>query len=161
MITASDPWQGHNFPALFAIVLCGAAALLALLVYLCSRLTPRNLRSCTPPAVWRDASLLTAAASLALYLWGCLHVIFMDREEEGQACEVARPPDVRHLVGMRGDFVPLRLVCRAADGRDYSILIPHYVNPTLLVLLLLGLTCGAVSVLLSRRAQRIGQGLIR
>jgi hypothetical protein len=161
VITASDPWQGHNFPALFAIALCGAAALLALVVYLCSRLTPGNLRSCTAPAAWRDVSLLTAAASLALYLWGCLHVVFMDREAEGQACEAARPPDVRHLVGMRGDFVPLRLVCRAAEGRDYSILVPHYVNPGILVLLLLGLVCAAVSVLLSRRTQRIGQEPIR
>ncbi|MGW4229231.1 hypothetical protein ACWEF9_08065 [Streptomyces sp. NPDC004980] len=157
MITASDPWQGHDFATLFTVLLAGVPALLGLAVYLCSRLSRRARRSRTPPAVWRDLSLAAAGATLALYLWGCLHVLFVEDQEQAQECERNRPEGIPGLVGRRGDFVPLRLVCEVSDGRDFAVLVPGYVNPALAVLLLLVLVCGLVAGLLHLR-QRKGVG---
>ncbi|MFI2372815.1 hypothetical protein [Streptomyces sp. NPDC018833] len=148
---ASDPWQGHNFAALFAILIAGAATVLGLSVYLCSRLTRQARRGYTPFAVWRDVTLATAAVALAHYLWGCLHVLFLEDQEQAEECERQRPEGTPTLVGRRGDFIPLRLVCEASDGRDYSVIIPDYINPTVAVLLLLALACAVTSALLHHK----------
>ncbi|MFD4032481.1 hypothetical protein ACFWVP_18655 [Streptomyces sp. NPDC058637] len=159
MITASDPWQGHDFATLFTVLLAGAPALLGLAAYLCSRLSRRARRSRTSlaVAVWRDLSLAAAGATLALYLWGCLHVLFVEDQELAQECERNRPEGAPEMVGRRGDFVPLRLVCEVSDGRDFTVLIPGYVNPALAVLLSLALVCGVVAGLLHlRRRKAVG-----
>lgn len=148
MITASNPWQGHNFAALFPILIAGAATLLGLTGYLCSRFTRHARRRYTPFAVSRDLSLATVAAALALYLWGCLHVLFLEDQEQAEECERQRPDGIPRLVGLRGDFIPLRLVCEASDGHDYSIIIPDYINPTIALLLLLALACALTSAVL-------------
>ncbi|MEU8822531.1 hypothetical protein [Streptomyces sp. NPDC048636] len=154
---ASDPWQGHNFAALFSILLTGTTTLLGLAIYLCSRFTRQAHRRYTPFAAWRDVSLATVAAALALYLWGCLHVLFLEDQEQAEECERQRPEGVPHLVGRRGDFIPLRLVCEASDGRDYSVIIPGYINPTIASLLLLALGCALVSVLLHHKLRTTTQ----
>jgi hypothetical protein len=151
MIMASDPWQGHNFAALFSILVAGAATVLGLTVYLCSRFTRQARRRYTPFAVWRDVSLATAAVALALYLWGCLHVLFLEDQEQAEECERQRPEGTPTLVGRRGDFIPLRLVCEASDGRDYSVIVPYDINPTVAVLLLLALACALTSALLHHK----------
>lgn len=148
---ASDPWQGHNFAALLSILVAGAGTVLGLTVYLCSRFTRQARQQYTPFAVWRDVSLATAAVALALYLWGCLHVLFLEDQEQGEECERQRPEGTPTLVGRRGDFIPLRLVCEASDGRDYSVIIPDYINPTVAVLLLLTLACALTSALLHHK----------
>ncbi|GAA2407789.1 hypothetical protein GCM10010420_39860 [Streptomyces glaucosporus] len=151
MTTTSGPWQGHDFAVLLPVLTAGTTAVLGLGAYLCSRFTRRALRQYTPPAVWRDASLAASAAALALYLWGCLHVLFLEDQEQARACERERPEGTPSLMGRRGDFVPLRLVCEASDGRDYSVVIPDYVNPSVAVLLLLALACALTSAVLRRR----------
>lgn len=151
MITASGPWQGHDFAALFSILIAGAATVLGLAVYLCSRFSRAARRPRAPFAVWRDVSLATAGVALALYLWGCLHVLFLEDQEQAEECERQRPEGTPTLVGLRGDFIPLRLVCEASDGRDYSIVIPDYINPTVAVLLLLALACALTSALLHQK----------
>ncbi|MFJ5274316.1 hypothetical protein [Streptomyces sp. NPDC088358] len=145
MVTASNPWQGHDFAVLSAVLLAGPATLVAATVYLCSRFTRQARRRRTPTAVWRDASLTAVTVALALYVWGCLHVLFLEDQEQAEACERARPAGVPTLIGIRGDFIPLRLVCEASNGHDYSVVIPHYINPTIAVLLLLSLACALVS----------------
>ncbi|MEV4427408.1 hypothetical protein ACN9M0_20025 [Streptomyces sp. R-07] len=149
----SDPWAGHDFGVLLTVLFCGAAALAGLTAYLGSRLAPRARRRYTPARVVRDASLAAVAAGIALYLWGCLHVLFLEDQEQAAQCELHRPPGLPALVGRRGDFIPLRLVCEASDGRDYTVVIPDFINPTLAVLLLLALL-GAVTATLLHRAQR-------
>ncbi|MEU5439003.1 hypothetical protein AB0G73_37520 [Streptomyces sp. NPDC020719] len=136
---ASNPWQGHNSTALFTILLVGAAILISLIGYLASRLAREARHRYTPVTAWRDASLLAAAAALALYLWGCLHVVFLEDQEQAEECELHRPAGTPTLVGRRGDFIPLRLVCEASNGHDYSVVIPHYINPSVAILLLLAL----------------------
>ncbi|MFE2444917.1 hypothetical protein ACFXDF_23200 [Streptomyces sp. NPDC059426] len=132
-------------------MLAGTATLLAIALYLCSRFTQQARLRRTPFTVWRDVSLATAAAALALYLWGCLHVFFLDDQDQSEECELQRPEGVPRLVGLRGDFIPLRLVCEASSGRDYSVIIPGYINPSIAVLLLLALACALVSALLHHK----------
>ncbi|WP_405760542.1 hypothetical protein OG234_19775 [Streptomyces sp. NBC_01420] len=148
MATASDPWQGHDFAILFPVIIAGSLAGLGVLAFLGSRLTARARARRTAPAVWRDASLAAAGLALGLYVWGCLHVLFLEDQEQAEQCELHRPEGTPRLVGRRGDFIPLRLVCEASDGHDYSVVIPHYVNPSVAVLLLLALACGTASLLL-------------
>ncbi|KES06373.1 hypothetical protein BU52_15005 [Streptomyces toyocaensis] len=151
MVTASDPWQGHDVTALFTVLLTGTAVLVGLTAYLCSRLTRQARRRSTAATVWRDVSLAAVAAGLALYLWGLLHLLFLGDQEQAHVCERERPPGTPALVGRRGDFLPLRLVCEASDGRDYSVVVPGYINPTLTVLLLLALVAAAASGLLHHK----------
>ncbi|MFF2996470.1 hypothetical protein ACFVTC_18130 [Streptomyces sp. NPDC057950] len=101
--------------------------------------------------------MATVTVALAFYIWGCLHVLFLEDQEQGEACEQARPEGTPTLIGRRGDFIPLRLVCEASNGHDYSVVIPHYINPTVAVLLLLALACALGSVLL-RYKQRDSAG---
>ncbi|MFE7748604.1 hypothetical protein [Streptomyces sp. NPDC057428] len=155
MITASDPWQGHDFSILFTVLIAGTSALLGCTAYLCSRFSRRARHLCTPSRVWRDLSLAAAAATLALYLWGCLHLLFLEDQEEAMECEPNRPEGTPRLVGLRGDFVPLRLVCETLDGRDFAVVVPGYVDPALVALLLLALGCGLVSVLLRRKRRTV------
>ncbi|NED11884.1 hypothetical protein [Streptomyces sp. SID9124] len=157
MATASDPWRGHDFAILLPVIIAGTLAALGVLAFLGSRLTARARARRTAPAVWRDASLAAAGLALALYVWGCLHVLFLEDQEQAEQCELHRPEGTPRLVGRRGDFIPLRLVCEASNGHDYSVVIPHYINPSIAVLLLLALACGTVSALLHlgrRRATR-------
>ncbi|MEU5438795.1 hypothetical protein AB0G73_36455 [Streptomyces sp. NPDC020719] len=149
---ASNPWQGHNSTALFTILLVGAAILISLIGYLASRLVEAR-RQYTPVTAWRDASLLAAAAALGLYLWGCLHVVFLEDQEQAEACELHRPAGTPTLVGRRGDFIPLRLVCEASNGHDYSVVIPSYINPSVALLLLLALI-GALTATVLHCKQR-------
>ncbi len=151
MFTATDPWQGHDIGGLFIALFAGAATLLGLMGYLCSRLSPQILRGYTPARAWRDVSLAAVAVGTALYLWGLLHVLLTDEQEQAEECDLRRPGDVPRLVGLRGDFVPLRLVCETPNGHDYNVVIPDYINPSLTVLLLLALFGAAVSGLLHRK----------
>ncbi|GAA3268557.1 hypothetical protein KBZ00_27225 [Streptomyces sp. RK31] len=142
---ASDPWQGHDSTVLFALLLTGAPALIGLTAYLCSRLAKEARRRITPIRALRDASLTAVTVALALYLWGLLHVLFLDGQEQAHECERHRPEGIPELVGRRGDFVPLRLVCEASGGRDYSVVIPGYINPSVTVLLVLALVAAVAS----------------
>ncbi|MEV5334882.1 hypothetical protein [Streptomyces werraensis] len=145
---ASDPWQGHDTTVLFALLFTGAPALIGLTAYLGSRLTRRSRRLITPVRACRDASLAAVAVALALYLWGLLHVLVLEDQEQAHECERHRPEGGSDLVGRRGDFVPLRLVCEASDGRDYSVVVPGYINPSVTVLLVLALVAAAASGIL-------------
>ncbi|MBT3167224.1 hypothetical protein HTV80_29630 [Streptomyces sp. Vc74B-19] len=145
MVVASDPWQGHDGTVLFALLLPGTPALIGLTAYLGSRLAKRARRRITPVRALRDASLTAVTVALALYLWGLLHVLLLDGQEQARECERHRPEGVPELVGRRGDFVPLRLVCEASDGRDYSVVIPGYINPSVTVLLVLALVAAVAS----------------
>lgn len=84
-VPVSDPYQVHDF----TVLLAGLPGLLGLAAYLVSRLTPGRLRSLalrTPAEVCRDLAALCSAAVLALYLWGCLPLLFLDRQDIGNAC---------------------------------------------------------------------------
>ncbi|MEV6246174.1 hypothetical protein AB0M38_08225 [Streptomyces sp. NPDC051742] len=150
MVLASDPWQGHDIGGSLTALFVGAVTLAGLTAYLGSRLSPRTLRRYTPARVWRDVSLAALAAATALYLWGLLHVVLTDEQKQAEECELLRPADVPRLVGLRGDFVPLRLVCETPNGHDYNVVVPDHINPSLAVLLPLALVGAAVSGLLHR-----------
>ncbi|MCP3754049.1 hypothetical protein [Streptomyces sp. TBY4] len=152
MAIASDPYQGHGFPALFTIAFVGAALLVSLLVYLGSRLSRKHVRGGTPATACRDLSLTAAAGALAMYLWGCLHLLFVERQERGVECAkvqgVAEGPGAEAITG---DFIPLQLVCHMPGGRTHTVLVPDYINPSVAVLLALALTAAVTSVALGRK----------
>ncbi|GGY10914.1 hypothetical protein [Streptomyces tanashiensis] len=157
MALASDPYQGHDATVLLTVVLVGPLVLLGLLVYLCSRLPRRRRPAGDLSAAWRDLSLLAVACALALYLWGCLHLLFVDRQERGTECaKVDGVVRGRGAEAVTGDFVPLRLVCHMPGGRSHTVLVPEYINPSVAVLLLLALAGGLASVL-HGRARRTAQ----
>ncbi|MFD4597379.1 hypothetical protein ACFWPQ_05005 [Streptomyces sp. NPDC058464] len=145
----SDPYQAPDFTVLVTVLFTGLAALLGLAGYLASRLTRQNLGSRTPPTVWREMSLTAVTGSLALYLWGCLHLVFLERQEIGNEC--AKKAEGVRVAAFHGDFVPLRLVCRTDADRSYTVVVPGYLNPSLAVLLLLALACAITAAVLHRR----------
>ncbi|WP_435969586.1 hypothetical protein [Streptomyces sp. Qhu_M48] len=146
---AADSWRGHDPGLLVVGLFVSAAVLMGLVVYLGSRLAPDALRRYDAVRGTRDVALLSVAVSVAFYLWGLLHLVFVDEQLQGQECEVRRPEGA-DLVGRRGDFVPLRLVCEVAGGADYGVLVPGYVNPVLAVLLPLACFGAVASGVLSR-----------
>lgn len=146
---ASDPYQVHNIAALAAIMLAGPAALIGLVIYLCSSLT--RLRRHSLVTAYRDLSLSSLAASLALYLWGCAHVVFRERQEIGNECGKAGGAGARRVEAFHGDFVPLQLVCRTEGGGTHTVLIPDYINPSVAVTVSLALAFGIAAFLLHRR----------
>ncbi|MEU9347239.1 hypothetical protein AB0D74_39165 [Streptomyces sp. NPDC048278] len=145
----SDPYQTPDFTVLVTVLFTGLAALTGLAGYLVSRLTRQHLATRTPPTVWRDLSLTAVAGSLALYLWGCLHLVLLERQEIGNEC-AKRAEGVR-VAAFHGDFVPLRLVCRTDADRSYTVVVPGYLNPSLAVLLLLALACAVTAAVLHRK----------
>ncbi|MEU5285596.1 hypothetical protein AB0G97_16510 [Streptomyces sp. NPDC020755] len=151
MVIASAPWRGHDPATLIIVLFTGAAALASLTIYLCSRLARRARQSYTPVRAGRDVALAAVAAGIALYLWGLLHILFVEGQEQAEECERQRPEGVPALVGRRGDFLPLRLVCEASNSHDYSVLIPEYINPIVAVLMLLALLSAVASGVLHHR----------
>ncbi|MFT2017031.1 hypothetical protein ACMA1D_14455 [Streptomyces sp. 796.1] len=146
---ASDPYQIHDVAVLTAIMLAGPAALIGLVIYLCSSLMRFRRHSlCT---AYRDLCLSSLAASLALYLWGCAHVVFRERQEVGSECAKAAGAGARRVEAFHGDFVPLQLVCRTEGGGTYTVLIPDYINPSIVVTSSLALAFGIAAFLLHRR----------
>lgn len=148
----TDPYQVHDFTVLLTILIAAPPVLIGLIVFLVSRLVPRRFRSSgprTPAALCQDAAALCSAAALALYLWGCLQLAFLGRQGVGNAC--AEEAGGARVTAFHGDFVPLRLVCRTDAGDSFTVVVPDYVNPSLIALLLLSLVCGAAGLLLRRR----------
>ncbi|MEV0012233.1 hypothetical protein AB0M10_00070 [Streptomyces sp. NPDC051840] len=154
MLAASDPYQGHSFVVLTTVLLAGTAVLCAAVAFLCSRLTARGRADGTPATVWRDLALSASTAGLALYLWGCLHLYLLDRQDRGNRCAyvdgVLQRPGAEATVG---EFVPLRLVCRMPDGTSHTAVVPEYINPSVAVSLALALAAGGVSLMLHHKRQ--------
>lgn len=149
---ASDPYQVHNITALTAIMLAGPAVLFGLVIYLCSSLARLRRRSLA--AAYGNLALLSLAASVALYLWGCVHVVFRERQEIGNECAEAAGSGTRRVEAFHGDFVPLQLVCRTEGGGTHTVLIPDYTNPSIAIALSLALVFGITATLLHRK-QRV------
>ncbi|OBQ49643.1 hypothetical protein A4U61_32745 [Streptomyces sp. H-KF8] len=146
---STDPYQVHDFTALFTILITAPLVLVGLIAYLGSRLAPKRLRSPgsrTPAAVCRDVAALSAAIALALYGWGCLQVAFLGRQGVGNAC--AEEAGGARVTAFHGDFVPLRIVCRVTGGDSFTVVVPDHLNTSIIVSLLLALACGAASLLL-------------
>ncbi|MBQ0988235.1 hypothetical protein KBZ10_27745 [Streptomyces sp. F63] len=155
VITASGPWQEHNPGVLMVVMLLSAVTLLSLSAYVCSRFTREAGERRSPAALCRDASLAAVALSFALYLWGCLHLFVLGRQERYVECLKAHPGGSADIDGITAGFLPLRLVCHLPDGRSYPVVVPDYVNPSLAALPAFALLSAITTALLYRR-QRTG-----
>ncbi|MER5214213.1 hypothetical protein ABT063_27480 [Streptomyces sp. NPDC002838] len=152
MLAASDPYEGHNYFVLLAIMLlAGPAALLALAGYAAA--AGRRWREGRPGALWECCAALALAASIAVYMWGCLHLMFVDDRNMVEECAKAGGEDkARQVDGYIGEFVPLRFICHMPNGRSYTAIVPDYINPTAAAFLLLMACCICMSVIQRRAA---------
>ncbi|MER5446236.1 hypothetical protein ABT065_11430 [Streptomyces sp. NPDC002764] len=134
-----------------AVMLSGLPALIGLIAYSamsCARLCRARL---TPPAALRTCFVVLITAALAVYLWGCSHLLLLEDEDRARAClETVGRENARHVDRYIADFVPLRFACHLSSGQSYNALVPGYVNPSVAVLLLSALVCGAAGLLLRR-----------
>lgn len=94
-------------------------------------------------AWWRASARLAAAAALACYCWGALH-LFVDESDAALACQrelgAERYLDVR---GYSWSFAPLGFGCVMDDGAVVEARVPASVNPTVLGLGAVALAAGA------------------
>ncbi|REE64521.1 hypothetical protein BX257_7214 [Streptomyces sp. 3212.3] len=153
MIAAYDaPPTAHGL-VLVAVMAGGWPAVISLCVYLVASV-PR-LRRRAARERWRDVAIVFATAALALYVWACSRIYFLYGHEGGVDCFTL--DDLRRgtkLDGVSGSFTPLQLTCHMSDGHSLDIIVPGYLNPTIAVLLLLGLVCVLRWMLLRRTVQR-------
>ena len=158
MASAASTSSGLSGPVLVALIAGGTVAVLALSVYLGSALTRTPRREYTWASRWRDAGLLLVTAALALYVWGCMRIFFLYGGERGEDCFSLR--DLQRGVALdktTGNFIPLRLVCHMSDGRNVSIIVPDYANPTMGILLVLAVACGITAVVPQHKRRRTTQ----
>ncbi|WP_405830549.1 MULTISPECIES: hypothetical protein [unclassified Streptomyces] len=146
LVAASGPVSGHDPGVLLLVILFCFAALAVCGVYLMVTTTRRGGRADTVWGQWRDVALLCACGALAFYLWGCLHLLFLDETRQFDAClEAGGPAKAARVDAFQGDFVPLRLLCHIDKGGSYSAGVPGYVNPVVAVLTLGAAATGAVA----------------
>ncbi|WP_328622684.1 hypothetical protein [Streptomyces sp. NBC_00354] len=106
----------------------------------------RAVRAGTVWGQWRDVALVCVCGALAFYLWGCLHLLFLDDTRQFEAClEAGGPQRAARVDAFEGDFVPLRLLCRIDEGGSYSAGVPGYVNTLVAVLAIGAVVTGALA----------------
>nr|WSX47627.1 hypothetical protein OG409_00725 [Streptomyces sp. NBC_00974] len=143
---ASGSTSGHDPVALLFVILFCFVALAACGVYLIAATTRRGGLADTVWGPWRDVALLCACGALTLYLWGCLHLLFLDETRQFAAClEAGGPQKAARVDAFEGDFVPLRLLCHIDKGGSYSAGVPGYVNPVVAVTMIGAVATGALA----------------
>ncbi|MEU9032682.1 hypothetical protein AB0D46_35295 [Streptomyces sp. NPDC048383] len=115
----------------------------------------------------RGSAAFLAAAAVALYTWGLLHLAgtVLDAEDGGtdssplRPCRVPGHPErAAEVVDYTVSYVPLRFLCEEKDGESYSAKsVPAYVNPAVLGFALAAVACvGAAATDSERRRLREG-----
>ncbi|WP_326698138.1 hypothetical protein OG909_12785 [Streptomyces sp. NBC_01754] len=143
---ASDTAGGFNSIALLFILLIGAVVVISLIGYLGSSVARRE-QGRPGHRLWlRAGCVVSVCAAICVYLWGTLHVLFMEDLNMRRACVAAGGEAKASKVdGYESSYVPLRFTCRVDGGGSYSAAIPAWVNPALGGLVPLALVTGVVS----------------
>ncbi|WP_330296125.1 hypothetical protein [Streptomyces sp. NBC_00503] len=150
LTVASGSSSGHDPGVLLSVVLLCFVGLAVCGGYLIVSTSRRGGRANTAWGKWRDVALVCACGALAFYLWGCLHLLFLDETRQFTAClEAGGPEKAARVDAFVGDFIPLRLQCHIRGGGSYSAGVPGYVNPIVAVL-----TLGAVATAACATAAR-------
>ncbi|KUM86601.1 hypothetical protein OIE43_19125 [Streptomyces pseudovenezuelae] len=143
---ASESADGFNSIALLFILLIGVVVVISLIGYLGSSVARREQR---PPGhrLWlRAGCILSVCAAICVYMWGALHVLFMEDMNMRQACVAAGGEARASTVdGYEASYIPLRFTCRISEGGSYTAAIPPWINPALSGLVGLGLITGVAS----------------
>ncbi|MFH8491223.1 hypothetical protein [Streptomyces longisporoflavus] len=143
---ASVAADGFDSITVLFILLIGSVVVFSLIVYLCSSLARRE----RPPhglRLWlRGGAVLGCCAALCVYLWGLLHVVFMEDTNMREACVKSGGGKRAATVdGYGASYVPLRFTCRIDEGGSYAAAVPPWINPALSVLVPLTLITGVAS----------------
>ncbi|MFJ2199474.1 hypothetical protein [Streptomyces violaceusniger] len=146
-LLAADSAGGHNSILLLFICLIGVIVIFTLIGILGSGVSKRTGRRKTRADWLGGIALLSVCATIALYIWGALHVMFMEndnmREECTRAGGAAKAAQVDRY---EAHYLPLRFTCHLDEGGSYDAALPGYVNPAMAIAFVLAIATGAVSV---------------
>ncbi|MDT0346449.1 hypothetical protein [Streptomyces litchfieldiae] len=143
---ASDKAGGFDTIAVLFILLIGLVVVFSLIAYLCSSIARRKQRSRDGRSWLRAGAVLSICAAICVYLWGTLHVAFMEDEHMREACvEAGGQAKADEVDGYGASYLPLRFECRIDEGDSYSAAIPPWINPALGVFASLALITGVAS----------------
>lgn len=132
-MTASDPFEGHSPLALVLIILVGLIVAASLAVYGFSTMARHGVRRSGPATVFRSLATLAAAAAVAVYVWGAVHLVLMDDTAITQACrEAVGKARAAGIDRYEASYIPLRLGCQVGGDEVYAVGVPGYVNPAAL-----------------------------
>lgn len=149
---------------LLLLVPGGLAALVALTGYGVRELARAGAGRAGRGGLLRVLASLVGAATVAVYVWGLLHVVgaVLSAEDGGtdsapiRSCrtpgwqEWAADPGI---TGYTVRYLPLRFVCETGDGGSYATgHVPRYVNPVVLCAGLTALACAGGAALTARRS---------
>lgn len=156
-VQASDAVGGFNSIAVLFILLIGVLVVICLIGYLGSSLARREETALGGRLWLRAGAVLSTCAAICVYLWGALHVAFMEDVNMRQACvKAGGKAKASQVDGYEASYIPLRFVCRVAEGGSYSAAVPAWINPALGVLVPLALITGVASGV-TRDDQRRGK----
>ncbi|MFI0937504.1 hypothetical protein [Streptomyces sp. NPDC021020] len=147
MLSGDQPYDGHDPATVLLLLLAGAVAtpwLLARGIRLALR--ARSIRSAT---AIRSAATLAGCATVGMYTWGVLHLLFFDDADRATACNAAVGKG--HLTGYEPSFIPLHFGCRSNDGRTMEAVIPSYLNSSVITLAACAVALTTVAVIARRR----------
>lgn len=134
---AEAPWTLPNPIALLVIILGGSITAIVLAGYAFSAIVRHGFRPSGRTSPLRYFATLAAAATIAVYAWGALHMLVDESTASQQCKEAVGPTHAAHVAGYHTSFVPLRFGCQVEGVGTYEALVPGYVNPTVLGLALL------------------------
>ncbi|MGW5448757.1 hypothetical protein [Streptomyces asiaticus] len=144
---ASDSPDGLNSILLLFICLIGVIVIFTLIGLLGSGVAKRTGRRKTRAEWLGGIALLSVCVTIALYIWGALHVMFMEsdnmRDECAKAGGTAKAAQVDRY---SASYLPLRFTCHIDEGGSYDAAVPGYVNPAMGITFVLAIATGAVSV---------------
>ncbi|MFE3038136.1 hypothetical protein ACFXKY_41555 [Streptomyces canus] len=143
---ASETAGGFSSIALLFIMLIGAVIVISLIGYLGSSVARREQGPAGHRLWLRASCILSICAAICVYLWGALHVLFMEDVNMREACvRAGGEAKASRVDGYESSYVPLRFTCRISEGGSYTAAIPPWINPALSGLVSLALLTGVAS----------------
>ncbi|WP_262699801.1 MULTISPECIES: hypothetical protein [Streptomyces] len=144
--TADSAGELNSILLLF-ICLIGVIVIFTLIGVLGSGIARRTGRRKTRAEWLGGIALLSVCATVALYIWGALHVMFMESYNKSEACAKAGgAAKAAQVDRYSASYFPLRFTCRIDEGGSYDAAVPGYVNPAMAIAFVLAIATGAVSV---------------
>ncbi|WP_413799503.1 hypothetical protein [Streptomyces iranensis] len=146
-LLAADSGGGHDSILLLFICLIGVIVSFTLIGMLGSGIARRTGRRMTRAEWLGGTALPSVCATIALYAWGALHVMFMESDNMREECaEAGGAAKAAQVDRYSASYLPLRFTCRIDEGGSYDAAVPGYVNPAMGIAFVLAIATGAVSV---------------
>ncbi|MCM3809991.1 hypothetical protein ND808_29745 [Streptomyces sp. DR7-3] len=144
---AADSAGGHDSILLLFICLIGVIVIFTLIGMVGSGIAKRTGRRKTQDEWLGGTALLSVCATVALYIWGALHVMFMENDNMREECAKAGGAvKAAQVDRYEAHYFPLRFTCHIDEGGSYDAAVPGYVNPAMTIAFVLAIATGAVSI---------------